>query len=522
MARTRFYGRLRRALSAAHLARQGEPFSDLATAKVSRRAVIAGIAATAATGPLASGPGRARTNAGPPRVAIVGAGLAGLSAACHLGEAGLRADVYEGLGRVGGRVYTSRRALGPDMFVDLGGELVNRDHRDLRRLAERFGLGLFHRHEDFARRRGAPVEAFLFQGKRLDEAALAGMLGPLADRIGADAAALDTDYDAHAPRIDTRSVAQYLDDGPDLPAPARAMVEAAIRSEFGVEPHESSALQLLFNLPAVAGGRVDPVSGSDESYAFSEGSGSLTEAMAAHLGERVHRSRVLARVSALENGNYRLEFVDGAAVEADYAILTCSPPALRRIAFDVPLPRPIARSIARGMLGRNEKIVARFRGRPWAEAGVFLGEVWADEGFAVAWDASQRLGERADGALNFFLGGELVAGAAGEAADEARRFAPMLDGAVPGIVDRLTGAFVRTRWSEEPLIGGGYASFRPGELTSDEYIAWVEKGGAVSASVRADNLLFAGEYWSEAFYGFMNGAAETGRLAAKTIADEMA
>jgi monoamine oxidase len=32
------------------------------------------------------------------------------------------------------------------------------------------------------------------------------------------------------------------------------------------------------------------------------------------------------------------------------------------------------------------------------------------------------------------------------------------------------------------------------------------------------NLIFAGEHLSDAYYGFMNGAAETGRLAAQVVA----
>lgn len=40
--------------------------------------------------------------------------------------------------------------------------------------------------------------------------------------------------------------------------------------------------------------------------------------------------------------------------------------------------------------------------------------------------------------------------------------------------------------------------------------------------VNAGNLVFAGEHLSDEFYGFMNGSAQTGRLAAEVVARKMA
>ncbi len=54
-----------------------------------------------------------RPHNGTERVAIVGAGLAGLHAAYRLLQAGVRAQVYEASTRVGGRMFTARSLYAP-------------------------------------------------------------------------------------------------------------------------------------------------------------------------------------------------------------------------------------------------------------------------------------------------------------------------------------------------------------------------------------------------------------------------
>ena len=61
------------------------------------------------------------------RVAVVGAGLAGLSAAYHLRKAGVPVQVYESSDRVGGRIRSVCGAVADGVVSDLGGELVNSD-----------------------------------------------------------------------------------------------------------------------------------------------------------------------------------------------------------------------------------------------------------------------------------------------------------------------------------------------------------------------------------------------------------
>ena len=73
-----------------------------------------------------------------PRIAIVGAGIAGLNAAYQLKKAGYHATVYEARRRIGGRIVSLTDAVGEGLVTDLGGSFINTDHRDMLGLAREF------------------------------------------------------------------------------------------------------------------------------------------------------------------------------------------------------------------------------------------------------------------------------------------------------------------------------------------------------------------------------------------------
>src|SRR5689334_3925114 len=97
-----------------------------------RRLVIAGAAGAAAAiaGPdlISAALGR-RNTSGPGRVIVVGAGLAGLTAAYELGRAGFDVTVLEARDRIGGRVYTIRDPFRSGQHAEAGGEYVDVVHR---------------------------------------------------------------------------------------------------------------------------------------------------------------------------------------------------------------------------------------------------------------------------------------------------------------------------------------------------------------------------------------------------------
>src|SRR5206468_4224104 len=77
-----------------------------------------------------------------PRIAIVGAGLAGLTCAYRLRQAGVIATVYEGNTRLGGRCWSLRGAFNDGQVAERGGELIDQYHKEIRQLVQELGLNL--------------------------------------------------------------------------------------------------------------------------------------------------------------------------------------------------------------------------------------------------------------------------------------------------------------------------------------------------------------------------------------------
>ncbi len=457
-----------------------------------------------------------------PKIVIIGAGLAGMNAAYRLKKAQITATVYEARTRVGGRVLSA--TLGEGLIVDLGAELINTDHADMLDLVQEFGIGLFDKLEDVAKL-AAPKEAYYFNGISHSESELADDLRLIAAQITADAALLDQDWDAYAPPLDRLSVADYLRQHHDkIPRPyVHELLADVIRTEFGVELHESSALQLIATLPVVSGQAVDLLSYSDEVYSVVGGSAKITEALAAKLEGQIHLGKRLQAINTQGSG-YRLKFADTTTVDADIVIIAIPFPVLSKIALDVPLPKLLRQFIDEAKLGSNEKLIAGFSKRFWRKPGGFSLSAWSDSAYSEVWDETQRQAERKDGALNFFLGGDQARqlGAVSDIKKLGYQFVAALERFIPGAGRAANGDFASSGWTRSSQTLGGYASYKPGQLTRFGELLWLESDNPDERQqVSFGNLIFAGEHLSDAYYGFMNGAAQTGRLAAMLIIEKL-
>jgi monoamine oxidase len=91
--------------------------------------------------------------------------------------------------------------------------------------------------------------------------------------------------------------------------------------------------------------------------------------------------------------------------------------------------------------------------------------------------------------------------------DQAARLVPGADRVFPGVQAARTGKGARWHWPTYPFTQGSYACYKPGQ--------WTGLRGAEGRPV--GNLFFAGEHCSLEYQGFMNGGAETGRIAAEAV-----
>ena len=480
---------------------------------LNRRDVLAGLAALSMT--QVPGSKALAAVGSKAKVAIIGGGLAGLVALDRLVAAGMDATIYEARGRIGGRVLTSTGLPEPGLYVEDGGHLVNTNHTDILALAKRFDIGLIDRGAMEAR------ERFVVDGRELTEADLIAELRPLAARIVADAAAVDEDFDINAPRFDAMSVSAYLDAAGSAASPyARALVEATIRTEYGSEPGEVSALELFFNLPAIDGERVALISGSDERYSIAGGSSTILRALAQPLMPRIKTGHALLSVRRRGEA-VALDFANGQSVIADRVIITVPAQILRTIDFGDSLPAAWQALTEEFSCGRNEKINAGYATRPWEPLVGAGGAAWAartgEAGlFSEFWGASAGQDVVSEGVLTWFFGGAQVSGLQDLTPEDVlraceREIAP----AITGLAAR---SLRRTSWAADPYAQGAYSRFLPGQLTRYAAHFWGEDdSGKVTPPLPSGAIQFAGEHLSDSHTGYMNGAAQTGRLAAEQL-----
>ncbi|HEV2139902.1 MAG TPA: FAD-dependent oxidoreductase, partial [Candidatus Dormibacteraeota bacterium] len=88
-------------------------------------------------------PALARAQAAPPRIGIMGAGIAGLNAALTLQDQGLASTVFESSDRIGGRMHSLMSGYWLNgQTSEWCGELIDTNFKTIMSLASRFNLPL--------------------------------------------------------------------------------------------------------------------------------------------------------------------------------------------------------------------------------------------------------------------------------------------------------------------------------------------------------------------------------------------
>jgi monoamine oxidase len=465
-----------------------------------RRFLVAGLA-----GATAMALGRPGRTASIPRVVIVGAGLAGLTAAIDLTDAGWDVVVLEARDRVGGRVHTLYDPFTPGLHAEAGGESIDDNHDRIQALVARFGLATERRPPNkllesvtYYRRRRSPIVDFL-AGR--NGAVLADYLR-FGEALASYADGVDPEHPDQSPRaasLDRQTLEEFIRAQRLVPE-AEFLVRLQNRAEYNAEPNELSMLFVAQQTAVLAGVPDD----ASETMRIAGGNSRLPMAMAAALGDRVRLSSPVSRVEH-DAGGVRV-FSGTTAVDGDRLILALPPPPLRRIAFEPALPGPVARMIRRLDLGQAVKVTREYTSRFWEAEGV-PGFTVADLPFHVAWAPTDSYASTA-GLLTQFVTGR-AARAAARLHDVRRSavFARQLDRVYPEGRPLVTTHAATTAWANERYTGGGYAVYGPGQMPF-----WsVAREGL-------PRIAFAGEH-TESLAGFMESAVRSGhRVAAQLTA----
>jgi monoamine oxidase len=246
-----------------------------------------------------------------------------------------------------------------------------------------------------------------------------------------------------------------------------------------------------------------------EIYKIKGGSQHLTDAVY----EKVKGSvKLQHELTAIKQGNdlYELSFSNNNStvrVNADYVILALPFTVLRNIQMDVPMPAEKRKCIDEFYLGNSSKFIRGTNNRPWRSLQL-QGYTFTDESFGCGWD-SAHMQPFSTGSFTVFGGGkssdEMFEKEAAQLADD---FTPGINKIFPGSEKMFSDKHVKICWAKQPFAKGGYTSFKKGQYST--IAGWEAEP--------VGNIFFAGEHVSGLFQGFMNGAAQTGRLAAEAIA----
>ncbi|MCB9584436.1 MAG: NAD(P)/FAD-dependent oxidoreductase [Polyangiaceae bacterium] len=513
MAKTPLYTALLRALARQPTLESARQWRG--ARRLSRRALLSGVGAVG--GAALTGCGEKRAPAAPasktkpprgPRVAVVGAGLAGLHAARRLREAGVEAEVFEAAARVGGRVFSDRRTFAPQ-HCELGGELIDTGHLTMHALREELDL----RFLDYDR---GPKELGLkihFAGSGLEEPEILQAFAPVAAAIDDSLKQLkdpEGDISYRSPNgaqgLDQLSIDQWFTQH-GISGWMRDFLAVAYTTEFGLEPDESNALNLLWMISTELS-KFKLYGDSDERFHTQDGNEAFVQGLGAKLDSaRMHLRHALVAIKETPAGAYRLSF-EGQTKEAvfDEVILALPFTLLRDVKLDLSLPPVKRRAIDELGYGRNAKLMCGFEQRLWI-AQRSNGETFSDLGYQSTWDTS-RMQPTDKGLLTNFTGGA-HSDALGQLSLEAAtsEFLEQLDRVLPGAKAGHDGRRTRFVWNTQRWTRGSYSSWKVGQYTT---IA-----GAEGEPVRG--LKFAGEHTSLDFQGYMEGAALSGARAALEV-----
>lgn len=449
-----------------------------------------------------------------PVIAIVGGGISGLHAAYILKNAGLIAQIYEGSPRTGGRIMSVNDMMGEGLWTEMGGEFIDSTHTDMLNLVGKFNLPLIDRM--------APSElqldefACFFNGKRYRMSDVIKEIHPVAPQIQADIDSLSEviSFDAHTPSdvaLDHLSISAYIEKL-GLSGWITEFINSSYTAEYGMEASEQSAINLLSIFDPGNGEETKLYGDSDERYAVEGGNSRVCNALTQELNEEIREEYFLTAIAQNNDKKYRLTFRVGGKGEidtiADIVLLTIPFTMLREVDIRVPLPDWKMNVIKNVGYGTNSKLFIGVKERVWRQQG-YAGYAFSDNGMMNGYDHTQmQHNNQGTGGYTIFLGGKAGVDCGNVSLEELQKqYVPALDGVFPGVAEQFNGNFQRWYWPGYAFSKCSYLSYKSGQYTT-----------MCNAQGRTiDNIYFAGEHCSYDFQGFMNGGAETGRVAAEAI-----
>ena len=439
-------------------------------------------------------------------VVVVGAGLAGLTAARELTAAGATVTVLEARDRVGGR--TLNHPLGDGQVVEVGGQWIGPTQDRLAALAAAVGVDTYptHVHGEHLVEFDGKLRRYTGDIPRLGPHVLADILQAQTkiDRM-AKRVPLEAPWSAPgAERLDSQTFWSWMRRNVYTRG-GRAMLGLFIEGVWAAQPADLSLLHVLFYTRS--GNGLDSLlstEGGAQQDRFVGGSQLVSIRVAEELGDAVRLSAPVRRIEHAADGV--TVHADGVEARAKRAIVAVPPPLAGRIAYAPALPGLRDQLTQRMPQGSVIKCMAVYDEPFWRAEGL-SGQVLSDEGPAkVLFDNTPHSGS--PGVLLGFLEGDRARQWGARPANERRD-------AVVGGFARIMGPragkpeqFVERVWADEEWTRGCYGCYMPTG-------GWTRYGRALREPIGP--IHWAGAETATVWNGYMDGAVRTGERTAADV-----